>query len=585
LKKIFFKLFFAAAAISLFQYCANPGMPTGGPKDEAAPIVEKTSPANYSVNFEEKKISIYFDEFVVLKDMSQKFMMSPPQKKKPNIKLKGKYITIELGDSLREETTYTLDFADAIVDNNEGNPLEGFQYAFSTGEQMDTLSIRGYVQDAFNLRPVENAFVMIYDSKNDSLPLKEVPNYIARTDSAGYFAINNIKKTAYRIITINDNNLDYIFNSPTEPVGYLDTMFVPEARYVETLDTLAKDSVMQRGYVLYSPADIHLMLFTEEDPQQYLTKYDRPRREKFNFEFKTKRTDDLKIDLLGIEEGDDWYMVESTPNMDTLSYWITDSLIYQRDTILAELQYLKTDSLMQLVTIRDTVKLNFKSPKKAKKAKKKKKKDVKIEGPSLEMKAQISSTHDLNKEIVLDFEEPLSRFDTAMVHLFLLQDTLEIPQKFTFQKDKEHLRSYRINHKWQSETNYKLTIDSAAFTSIYNLNNKAFERKFKTQEAEHYGRILLTINNVKAPLIVQVLKDNDKEPIVQSKRIYTDQEVVFDYLNPETYLVKIIVDENDNGKWDTGNYLKNIQPEQVHYFKNSIKIRSNWDVEENWILQ
>lgn len=579
--------FLMTATLSVMMYsCANPGIPTGGPKDETPPQVLRTAPENNSIKFKQKRITIQFNEFVQLKDLNEKFIMSPPQKKKPSVKLKGKSIQIEIQDTLKDNTTYTMDFGDAIVDNNEGNPLGDFQYSFSTGGVIDSLRIQGQLQDAFTLQPIENAMVMVYEDHNDSIPLTQVPSYIARTDTAGHFSIKNIHPNTYRIVGIIDNNRDYIFNSPVEPVAFLDSLITPHAQYQESLDTISPDSIILRGYTLFSPADVHLLMFQEKDMQLYLTKYDRPRREKFEFHFNRQRADSLTIDLLDIDEGTNWFTLEHNVNRDTLSYWITDSLISRRDTIMAELQYLKTDSIGQLVSFRDTVKLNFKAPKKAKKPKKptRKAKKIKIKKPVLEYKAAIPSNMDLNKKLTLEFNEPINNINRDSIHLFMTQDSLEVAQQYQIVQDSVHLRKYHIINKWEPEKQYRLQLDSTAFTNIYGLTTPKMEKKFKTKGAEFYGRILINISNVKAPLVVQLLKSNDKEPIIQSQIIDKDQEVIFPYLYPDKYLIKIIVDQNRNGKWDTGDYLKHKQPETVYYYKSPLKVRSNWDAKEPWIL-
>ena len=559
------------------------GYPVGGPKDEESPVVKETIPPNFSTEVEGGKVNIYFNEFVQLKEINEKFVVSPPLDRKPTVNLRGKSIYVDMGDSLKPNTTYTLDFADGIADNNEGNPLGNFQYVFSTGKSLDSLSIQGHAVNAFTRLPIEKVQIYAYSNHQDSVPLTTIPDYVAQTDTAGHFNLSNLKAGTYKIFALVDGNRDYKYNGPGEIIGFLDTLLTPTAQTFQKMDSITPDSSALRTYTAFSPADVHINLFEEENPLLYLTKYARSRREKLDFEFSFKRTDDLKIDFLDMDDDANRFLIESNERRDTLSYWIVDSNIYKRDTLTAVLNYLKTDSTNQLVSFSDTVKLNFKAPKKAKQTKKQEKKS-KIKKPVYEFKTNIKSSQDLNKDIEFEFNEPLAEFTLDSIKLVKIVDTLEFAVPFDFVKDTALLRTYHMNVKWESETNYRLDIDSTAFKNIFGLESDAFTKKFKTKELEYYGKILLKVDQVHKPLIVQILENNKNETLIQSKKIYSDQTITFDYLEPKTYIIKVIEDWNDNGKWDTGNYKLKLQPETIHYFRKEIKVRSNWDVEENVVL-
>lgn len=574
-------------SVSLFIYsCANQGYPTGGPIDETPPRVTETKPENYALNFKGGKVEIFFNEFVRLENINEKFVVSPPFKKNPIVKLKGKSIYVKLEEELKENTTYTLDFGDGIVDNNEGNPLGDYQFVFSTGETIDSLSIKGKVDNAFDELPVEKSMVMAYLNTHDSVPLTTVPDYIALTDSAGYFQLNNLREGTYKLFAIVDGNRDYLYNGPGETIGYFDELIVPTAHRFEQLDSIGGDSVVIKQATALEPNNIHIRMFDEENPLQYLTGYKRPRREKLEFEFNAKRTDSLKIDFIGFEENPDWFLAERNSRRDTLSFWITDSTIYKRDTLLAALQYLKTDSTNRLVLFQDTVKLNFKDPKKAKakNPKKKKKNKTKIKKPSYNFSFKTSSSQDLNKYIPLTFDEPLANINYDSIHFYQLKDTLEIPADFKLEKDSKNLLQYNFVVDWQPETSYKIDIDSTAFQNIYGLYSDSFEGKITTRELEHYGKMFINVSGVKVPTLVQLLESEKNERIFQTKKIKSDQTVIFDYLEPKTYIIKVIEDINDNGIWDTGNYKEGKQPEQVYYFLKELKVRSNWEVEDKIVI-
>ncbi len=575
-------------SVSLLIYsCANQGNPTGGPIDETPPRVVETKPENYALNFKGGKIEIFFNEFVQLEQINEKFVISPPLKKAPLVKLKGRSIYIKLEEELKENTTYTLDFSDGIVDNNERNPLGDYQFVFSTGEAIDSLSIKGKVDNAFDENPVEKSMVMAYLNTNDSVPLTIIPDYIALTDSAGYFQLNNLREGTYKLFAIVDGNRDYLYNGPGEMIAYFDELIVPSAHRYEQLDSIGGDSIVIRKATALEPNNIHMRMFDEENPLQYLTGYKRPRREKLEFEFNARRTDSMMIDFVGFEENTDWFMAEINSRKDTLSFWITDSTIYKRDTLLAALQYLKTDTTNQLFLFQDTVKLNFKDPKKAKaksSKRKKEKKKAKLKKPHYKFSFKSSSSQDLNKHIPIVFDEPLAKINYDSIHFYQLNDTLEIPYDFKIEKDPNKLLQYNFIVDWQSESSYKIVIDSTAFQNIYGLYSDSFQGKVTTREFEYYGKLFINVSGVKGPSLIQLLESGKSEKVIQTKKIESDQTVIFDYLEPKTYIFKVIEDRNDNGVWDTGNYQEKIQPEQVFYFRKEIKVRSNWEVEDKIVI-
>ncbi|PKQ62845.1 hypothetical protein BZG02_11665 [Labilibaculum filiforme] len=579
MKKIAFYILLGFAISTVLYSCARRGIPTGGPIDHQAPKVILTKPINYATNFKGGKVEIFFDEFVQLKDISETFTISPPLKKKPLVKLKGRSIYVKLEEKLRENTTYTLDFGTGITDNNEGNPLGEYQFVFSTGKQLDSLSIKGKLDNSFNQLPVEKAMVMAYLNTNDSVPYSVIPSYVAKTDSAGYFQLNNLSAGDYKLFAIVDGNRDFFYNGPGEMIGFSNEIITPAIHTYEQLDSIGADSVKITKMMTTEPSNIYIRMFDEENPLQYLTTFKRDRREQIYFEFNSKRKDSLKIDFIDVDEKEDWFLLVKNKTNDTLSYWITDSTIYQRDTLLAKLEYMKTDSLGQLINFTDTVKLNYKDPKKAK-ASKKEKKNQKLKIPSYEFKFNASSTQDLNKNLIIDFNEPLAQMNTDSIHFYQIQDTLEIPIDYSIEKDASNILRYHVKINWKPETQYKVEFDSTAFLNIYGIYSDKYEGKMKTREEEYYGKILLNVTNVKSPLLVQLLKNNKSENIIQTKKIYSDQTVIFDYLAPDTYIFKVIIDANDNGKWDTGNYKEGLQPEMVLYFRKEIKVRSYFEVED-----
>ncbi len=570
---------FALFSCLFLQSCANQGYPTGGAEDKTPPKVVEEKPENHAINFTGKRVEVFFDEFVRFENINEKFVISPPFKKTPMVKLKGKSIYVKLEEELKENTTYTLDFGDGIVDNNEGNPLGEYQFVFSTGEAIDSLSIKGKVENAFDEKAVEKSMVMAYLNTHDSVPLTTIPDYIALTDSAGYFQLNNLRQGSYKLFAIVDGNRDYMYNGPGEKIGFFDELIAPTAHQFEQLDSIGNDSVIITKATALEPNNIYIRMFDEEHSIQYLTNYKRPRREKIEFEFHVKRTDSLTIDFVGFEENKNWFLAEINETKDSLSFWITDSTIYKRDTLLAALQYFRTDSTGQLAPFQDTVKLNFKSPKKAKQ-KKSKKMPHEIPKPQYQFSLKASSLQDLHKNIIVEFNEPLGEINYDSIHIYQLKDSLEIPVEFTLKKDPKNILRYHIHVNWKPETDYKIQIDSTAFQNIYGLYSDSFEKNLKTRTQEYYGQLFLDVSGVKTNSLIQLLEYGESEKLIQTKTIHSDQRVDFHYLEPKSYLIKVIEDKNHNGTWDTGNYEKKLQPEQVYYFRKELQIRSNWELED-----
>ncbi len=578
--KLIHRIFAIAIVATTFYSCANIGDPTGGPKDITPPKVLSTEPANYTKNFQGNKIEIFFDEFVQLRGMNEQFSVSPPMKKKPLVKLKGKSIYVKLEEKLRPNTTYTFDFGSGIVDNNEGNKLGNYQFVLSTGNKIDSLGISGKVGDAFNGGKVDKVMIMAYKNTHDSVPLTTIPDYISLTDSVGYFKLQNLSPGKYKLFAIVDNNRDYKYNKTGETIGFIDSLIVPFTHSYHMIDTIKRDSnkvdsVVKRKILTLEPSNIYINMFNEEKTQQYLTEYKRSRREKLDFIFNAKRTDSLQIDFINIKENPKWFLLDKNKTNDTLSYWITDKSIYNRDTLLVALKYLKTDTLGKLTLFNDTLKMNFITPKKARVSKKKKRK---IKHPTYQFKVKSGgSSQDLNKTIDFIFSEPLAKINTDSIHFYRLKDTIPIDVPYQLIQDSVQLLKYHFKCKWLPETTYQLELDSTAFKNIYGLYNKAKSIDLKTRSKEYYGTVVLNISGVKNNSIVQIIGAENNKKIYQQKTITTNGNYSFSYLAPESYHVRIIEDRNKNGQWDTGNYEKKLLPERVFYFKKEIKLRSNWE--------
>ncbi|MQY78487.1 MAG: hypothetical protein GH151_04720 [Bacteroidetes bacterium] len=564
----------------LYFQCARVGTPTGGEKDKSPPRVKKSIPENYSIHFEGDKIEIDFDEFFRLRELDQKLVVSPPLEEKPEILPKGKTLVIDLkNNELGENTTYTFNFSDAIVDNNEGNPIENFEFVFSTGNTIDSLSVTGTIIQAFDLQPEEDVFVMLYENLNDSAPIKEFPAYIAKADDEGKFRVNNIKADTFRVIGLKDMNLNYKFDLAGEPIAFMDSLlFIGMGKKTE----LVRVDTTQTGKALIKPPNIKLYLFTEEEEEQYLKSSERPSSYQIIFIFNKPLTTELIVNPVDFSPPNDWNLIEDYPNGDTISYWIKDSTIANTEVLTTELIYPVKDSTGVFKPYSDTVTLRYSKPVKARR---KRRQETEQEEQLLKLGINVTrgSRLDLNSNILIESPTPVLNIDTSMINILKIEDTVEIEQDYRFFIDSIRIRKFWIWLPWEENSSYKIWIEPGAFEDIYGIKNDTVIIPFRTQEMDFYGNLIVSVQNVKTGVIVQLLDEKNNK--LKEEYIENDKEVKFTYLYPKKYKLKVIFDKNKNGIWDTGNYLKKIQPEKVLSYSKEINIRANWDLEIDWDIE
>lgn len=585
-----------------FYACASTGMPDGGPYDETPPKFVRATPEPNATNNKRKKISIEFDEYIKLDKASEKVIISPPQNEAPEVKVSGHRVLVEFFDTLRENTTYTVDFGDAIVDNNEDNPLGNFAYAFSTGEHIDTMEVSGTVLSADNLEPVKGIQVGLHKNLEDSAFVKLPFDRISRTDSRGHFTIRGVAPGKYRIYALMDGNQNYLFDSKTEAVAFLDSLVVPDMRPAmrqdtvwNELDTLAYDTIYEVHYTRFLPDNLILRSFKEENPMQYLVKSEREQLNRFSLYFSAKADTLPTIKGLDFDEKDA-FIIESNPRNDTIRYWIKDTVMCERDTLTFQMDYLATDTLGQLVPKTDTLRMVNKIDKKrrmalAEEALKKEEKErkkrakkgdtLKVEPKFFAMSVDAPSSLDLNRNIVLKFEEPVEHIDTAAIHMAVKVDSLWEDIPFILMGDSVVPRQYQILADWQPGQEYQLKIDSLGIKGIYGLYTNKVENQLKVKTLEDYGTLYLNIVGAGPHAIVQLL--NSSDGVVRQQPVTDKNTCDFYFLQPSTkYYIRLFNDDNNNGVWDTGNYAEKRQPEEVYYFPKVWEMKANFEFEETW---
>lgn len=598
MKKLLYILLAVVAVVS----CARMGTPDGGWYDEAPPRILHSSPNDRATHVTNKKINIYFDEYIKVADATNNVIVSPPQQEMPDITVKGKRLVVELKDTLKPDMTYTIDFSDAITDYSEDNPLGNYTYTFSTGDRIDTLEMSGYVLDASNLEPVKSILVGLYSDMADSVFRTKPMLRVARTDASGHFTIRGVAPGTYRVYALKDADGTYTFSQKSEMLAFSHNTYEPSVTMSMRQDTIWRDlnhidSIAQVTYQRFLPDDIVLLAFQEEQTGRYLVKTERKDADRINMFF-SYGSDSLPV-IRGMNfNADGAFLVESNAKKDSLTYWLRDTLLINQDTLRFEMDYMMTDTLGHLVMKTDTIEALAKTPyeKRLKEEKKtfenwqkEQEKKKKREEPydsiypvkALEPSYTVPSTIDPDRSIFIEMPSPLERLDTAAIHLYSKIDSLWYRAPFEFRPVPTKLRQYEVIADWHPGTEYSFEVDSAAFTDIYGLVSHEFKRGVKAKNMDEYSSILLQLSGVQdSNVVVELLNGSDKA--VKRVKMDKDHSAQFFYVNPGTYYVRAFLDHNNNNVWDTGNYDEDRQAEEMFYYPRQIDAKAKWDITQSW---
>ena len=584
--------------------CARMGQPDGGWYDDTPPRVVHTDPADKGTGVKSKKVTITFDEFIKLEDATSKVVISPPQIEPADIKASGKKIVVELKDSLMDNTTYTIDFSDAISDNNEGNPMGNYTYSFSTGERIDTFEVSGNVLDATNLEPIKGILVGLYDDLSDTVFARKPFIRVSRTDSRGRFVIRGIAPGTYRVYALQDADGNYIYSQKSEMLAFSHETFNPYAKpdiRQDTVwrDTLRIDSIIRTPYTHFYPDDIVLRAFTALQTDRYLVKSERAEPNKLNFYF--SYGNDSLPQLRGLNfNSDSAFVVDSNLKNDTITYWIKDTTLINTDSLTLEASYLITDSTGTLVMQTDTLemipKMSYEKRMKQeekenekwlKEQEKKKKKGEAYDSimPLKPLEPQISGGGTITPEqnIFFTMPTPLQKCDTSAIHLYSKIDTLWYKSRFEWLPVPGNIKKFELRAEWRPDIEYSLEVDSAAFVDIYGLVSKSIKQGIKVSSNDEFGSLIVNVSGQRdsATVIVQLLGSNDN---VQKEAKVVDGAAEFFYLKAGKYYLKAFVDNNGNGLWDTGDYYADLQPEDVYYYPKEVECKEKWDITIGWDL-
>jgi len=575
-------ILFYLGVLFLIYSCANKSVgPTGGPKDKTPPRVMRSSPKNGALNYNKKQIEIDFDEMISVEKPNENVMISPPQVKPPDIKAFGKKVTVNFNENLIGNTTYSVNFGNAIVDLNEKNPIKNYLFSFSTGDHIDTLKVSGTVINAEDLTPMAGIIVGIYEENSDSVFFKKPFMRVGRTDEKGHFSIDNMKKGKYKIFALGDANHDY-FYQPGEGIAMGDSLISPTTRIEQMTDTIWKDSITVDSLHTYMgtrflPDNLALRYFNESKKRQYFVKSERKEPFVFTLFFNTQMAKLPEVKPLNFNWNNK-YILQKSAGMDTLTYWLKDSTVWKTDTLRMSMTYLKTDSLFQLKPITDTISVYQHKARISAKSKAAKKAVTPKMG-HLKFTSNMAPSFDVYTPAILSFDAPLSRVDVSKIKLSQKVDTIYKDLKFKWRQMDSIKMTYAIDYKWVPEMSYRVTIDSAAFTSMYNKVSRSTKDEFKIKSLDDYSSIKMLMATFNPKAVMQVL---DTKDVVVATKPALEKGTLFEYLKPGDYYIRLFMDDNGNGKWDPGDLKTRRKPEEVYYYPKKLSLKANWEFEETW---
>ena len=591
----------------LLASCANRGQgPQGGPRDSIPPVILKEVPVNGTLNFNAKEILVYFDEYIQMNDVQKHVLISPPQQTPPEVKAIGKHMSVVFQEELQDSTTYTIDFGAAICDYNEKTPLEGYVFSFSTGDVIDSLAISGTIYNAANLDPVTEVLVGIHRNPHDSAFTSLPFSRITRANSEGHFTIHNIQPGTYRIYALNDISRDYLYQ-PGEAFAWSDSLINPYCEVDVHTDTIWRDTIAidpLSGDTLFTrlvdstfihpvthfyPDSLLLFYFEEDKQRHYFQRILRDEQHAFTLLFAAPQDSmpiiralrPSEVDSLGNDSAWvnflDYAIVQTSPHLDTITFWLTDSIAISMDSIYLQMQHLVSDSLYNLVPQTDTLLAVYRHPRLSEKAMETYLRNK--QSRRLTIKSNASNKFEVYDTISITSEFPLDSIHTHMIHLSHKVDTTFQSLPFQLLPHDSIGMTYHLLASLQPEQTYLIKIDSAAIRDIYGVTNDSIAYNIRLKALNEYASLMVKLTHYDPQARIQLL--NDKDQVVRELPA-SPEGTKFEYLAASTFYLRMYIDRNNDGKWTTGDWLLRRQPEPVYYYPSKLKLRANWDFEENF---
>lgn len=511
--------------------CASIQKPQGGPRDKTPPKLLKATPADKTIKFDAKEIQLDFDEYFKLNNQYQEISISPAQEKIPEYRAKQKSLVIGLKDSLHKNTTYVISFGKAIGDVNENNILKNFTYVFTTGTEIDSLTISGKVINSETQQPEKDATVFIFTSKQDSAMFgKKKPSYYSTTDSSGNFKISNLHANTYKIYALKEASPNRIYDNDNELIALLPKNI-----------QLKKDT-----------SNINLTLF-KQIPQKFRVverKIDADGKLFFAF---NKSIAQPSIRILQNENLNSQKIVVFSKEADTAKVYLRNM-----DFDSVKVAILSANKALDTVTLRKGKKETYKRVLSI---------SNNLSGGLLKPKGSVYFTSNFPIE------------STNEAQIILNEDS--VPKYgFALEKDTANLGKYLLKYPWKADKHYEVIFNEGTFIDIFGNKNKKTTIPFQLNKEENYGNMTFNVilPDTSKTYIFELL-NSDKKPI-KSLSINRNQKLVFDNYPIGKYNVRVIYDLNRNGKWDTGNIKNRTLPEPIWYFNKELILRGNFDIED-----
>ncbi len=593
-------LLFASAFLSR---CASIMSPTGGPRDSLPPVIVRLEPDNFAVNrptTNHGKIYIEFDEYVQLKDQQKEFFTSPQMKKKPLVTLRGKGIVVQLRDTLEPNTTYALNFGSALRDNNEGNPLNGMRYVFSTGPEIDRMVMSGYTADGYRADSVPKSFIWFFPADSveqrpeyDSTLFKYKPSVIARAETNGVFIAYNLKPIDYLVYAVQDKNDNQLYEPGTDQVGFVEGRYNPAKMpdFMMWYDSL-------RRYVTASP-QLYLRMFTDRAfRRQVLSESSRPLQHQAMLYFAAPRPEiqSLRFDSI---PADRVIIDPQTEGRDTVALWFHAAPDQLPDTIRGEITYLKHDTLNRLQPVTEQLKLSWQQIESKEQAREREKRErerkrAEEAGEAWEEPEEpnpfgfkLATSGEINPEqgLTADFDYPLVRADSALFRLVeVAEDQSEREVPLHFVRDTAKMRRWYLKAPWKPAATYALTIPAGAIEDVTGLVNDTIAGNYTTLDPEKFATVKIDVraSDPERRYLIQLLDGSGA--VKQERRDVAAGEVQFRYVPAGEIKFRIVEDRNANGRWDTGDLVQRRQPERAEFYRNdqgeeTFVTKVNWEVE------
>lgn len=591
----YLRLALAALCTAGLGACASLGNPSGGPRDEDAPRVLRTYPEQDATGFQGREAQVLFDELVNVKDAFTAVTVSPPEATVPKVISSGRRVIVTWDDTLRSNTTYTVDFGSSIEDVNEGNKLGAYSLTFSTGADIDTMRLSGIVLEASTLEPQKGVLVGVHAADAPDSALRTLRfERATKTDDRGQFTLRGLRPVPYIIYALADLNNDYRWDNPAELMGFYPVPVTPYAEYESVTDTIynphtgAVDTVMERTRTLFLPNDLFLPLYDSGYKAQYLVKSERPDSARLSFIFNAKADTLPSLRLLDFEERDEWYVPEHSEHNDSLTFWLTDRRLMGADTLRVALTYMRTASGKQsLEQATDT--LVMKRPKvKAPKAKRTKK-EMRLDSITAEKARWLSLTSlpggnlDVYAPLIIEAPEPLLQIDDAALHLEQKQDTLwkRVDAPPLREDTTGRARRYYLDFPWEYGAAYRLSVDSLGAMGTTGRYNGTYKRDIQVKKREDYATLTLRLAPDTVQGYVEVLTTSET-PV--AKQRLKEGAVTFPYLGRNDYYVRFTaVPDSLPMEFVPGDYDAGRQPSEVYYYPKMLSLK-RMDRSEAWDL-